>query len=68
MIGLVKGFFAFWYDFIVGDSIILAIGGPAVLGLAYLVSQAGDAAIAQVLLPLTVVVTLVASLVLHGSH
>ena len=68
MIRLAKGFAAFWYDFIVGDSMILAIGGPAVLGLAYLVSHAGDPAIAQVLLPITVVVTLVASLVLRGSH
>jgi len=68
MIRLARGFLLFWYDFIVGDSIILAIGGLAVLGLAYLVSHAGDAAIAQVLLPLTVIVTLVVSLVLRSSH
>jgi len=65
---LVRGFFAFWYDFIVGDSVMLAIGGPAVLVVAYVVSHAGDAAAAQVLLPLSVVMTLVASLVLRGSH
>jgi hypothetical protein len=57
-----SGFGRFWYDFIVGDSIVLAIGGPGVLGVSYLLTGSIDQAMLQVLLPAAVVATLVASL------
>ena len=62
MIKLAQSFARFWYDFIVGDSIVLAIGAPVVLVLAYLFSHAGNATAAQVLLPATVIATLALSL------
>ena len=62
MIKLTRSFARFWYDFIVGDSIVLAIGAPAVLGLAYLFSHSGSATAAQVLLPIAVIATLALSL------
>ena len=37
----VTGFFQFWYDFIVGDSVLLAIGGVLVLLLGYVAVQLG---------------------------
>ena len=52
----------FWWDFIVGDSIVLAIGGPAILVFAYALAHAGDQMLAQVLLPVGVITTLVLSL------
>lgn len=62
MIRLAKGFVLFWYDFIVGDSIVLAIGAPLALGLAYGFIHAGDRGIVQFVLPVAVVATLAASL------
>lgn len=56
------GFGRFWYDFIVGDSAILAVGGVAVLVLGWLMVRAGSAAPAEVVLPLVVIATLAASL------
>jgi hypothetical protein len=56
-------FARFWWDFIVGDSIILAIGGIAVLGIALGVSHAGAPRLGDVLVPLGVVGTLGASLI-----
>jgi hypothetical protein len=58
----IVGFGRFWYDFIVGDSVVLAIGGVAVLVLGYGLVEAGASSIAQVVLPLTVAGTLWASL------
>jgi hypothetical protein len=59
---LVRGFFRFWYDFIVGDSVVLAIGGGAVLVAGALLVWAGAEAVAQVLLPVMVAGTLALSL------
>ena len=59
----VQAFGAFWYDFLVGDSIVLAIGGIAALVLGYLVVLAGAAALAEVVLPVVVIATIVLSLV-----
>ncbi|MPZ49614.1 MAG: hypothetical protein GEU75_10015 [Dehalococcoidia bacterium] len=59
----IKGFGYFWYDFIVGDSILLAIGGVGALALAYIAVAAGGAAAAEVVLPLVVIGTIVASLI-----
>lgn len=58
----VAGFFRFWWDFIVGDSVALAIGGVAVLVLAYAMVESGMNLAAQVVVPVAVVATIVASL------
>ncbi len=52
----------FWYDFLVGDSTALAAGGVAVLVLGWLVVSLGVSTLAQVLVPLAVVVVLALSL------
>jgi membrane protein implicated in regulation of membrane protease activity len=59
---LVRGFFRFWYDFIVGDSVVLALGGGAVLVAGALLVWAGAEAVAQILLPVMVAGTLALSL------
>jgi hypothetical protein len=58
----VIGFGRFWYDFIVGDSVFLAIGGVAMLALGYALVQLDADAAAEIVLPLTVAVTLIVSL------
>jgi hypothetical protein len=58
----VTGFFQFWYDFIVGDSVLLAIGGAAVLILGYLMVQAGLDVMAEILLPLIAIGAVAVSL------
>ena len=52
----------FWYDFVVGDSVVLAVGGIGVVILGALLVSAGVASFAQLLLPLAVVTTLAISL------
>jgi uncharacterized membrane protein YjjP (DUF1212 family) len=47
----IAGFFQFWYDFIVGDSVLLAIGGAGVLILGYALVQANADLAAEVILP-----------------
>ena len=49
------GFARFWYDFIVGDSWLLAAAGAIVLGLAWALTDIGADHIAEVALPLIVV-------------
>lgn len=56
------GFCAFWWDFIVGDSIVLAIGGLGVLALGALLVHGGYPGVAEVALPGIVIATLVGSL------
>lgn len=58
----IAAFGHFWYDFIVGDSVVLALGGVSVLALGWLFSRIGDGVIAEVLVPLVVVATLALSL------
>ncbi len=58
----IAAFGAFWYDFLVGDSIVLAIGGVGTLVLGYLVARTAGDALPQVIVPAAVVVTLLASL------
>jgi hypothetical protein len=48
----------FWYDFIVGDSAVLAIGGVIALALTALLITNGAGASAPVVLPVLVAVTL----------
>lgn len=52
----------FWYDFIVGDSAVLAVGGIAVLLLAAALARSPANDLVQPLLPALVVVTLAISL------
>lgn len=56
------GFFAFWWDFIVGDSIILAIGTVVALVSASALAHNGYGLAAEILLPSAVVLTLAAAL------
>jgi hypothetical protein len=58
----ITGFAAFWYDFIVGDSIVLAIGGVAVLAIGALLVHWDMRTVAEVALPAIVVGTLALSL------
>ncbi len=52
----------FWYDFIVGDSMALAIGGAGALALAAALVHSQASALAEFALPAIVVGTLVISL------
>jgi hypothetical protein len=61
----IVGFGQFWWDFIVGDSAVLAIGGVGVLLLAYLLVEAGSSTAAEVLMPLVVFGAVAASLPLR---
>jgi hypothetical protein len=61
----IVGFGRFWWDFIVGDSAVLAVGGVGILALGYLVVQAGDAAMAEIVLPLGVFAAVALSLPLR---
>ena len=57
-----KGFALFWYDFIVGDSIILAIGGVLIVALGYGLVELDASAVAEVVLPIAAVATIFLSL------
>ena len=58
----ITGFGAFWYDFIVGDSIALAIGGAAVLIVGAVLVQLDMRSVAEFALPTIVLGTLAVSL------
>jgi hypothetical protein len=51
----ITGFVRFWYDFIVGDSWLLAACGGLVLGLVWLLTDVGADHVAEVAVPLTVI-------------
>lgn len=55
------GFAQFWYEFIVGDDVTLAIGGVGVLILGALLVRGGYLAAAEAALPLTVIATIAIS-------
>lgn len=57
-----RGFGRFWYDFLVGDSAVLAVGGVFVLVLGWLAASLAGVALAQVLVPLAVTGVLAFSL------
>jgi hypothetical protein len=61
-VNYVARFGRFWYDFVVGDSVALAIGAVAALGVGALLVWAGADTLAEVLLPVAVVVALAISL------
>jgi hypothetical protein len=52
----------FWWDFIVGDSIALAVGTLVALGLAYGLANQVDSLAAEILLPVAIIATLIISL------
>ncbi len=58
----IKGFGLFWYDFLVGDSIVLAIGGVLIVALGYGLVQLNAQTIAEVVLPIAGVATIFISL------
>ena len=58
-------FARFWYDFIVGDSITLALGGVGALAVASVLSRSLDGWMLQLLLPVAIVGTLAASALWH---
>lgn len=58
----VVGFGRFWYDFIVGDSVALAIGGGGSLAIGAALAHSGVPTLAEFALPAIVVATLVFSL------
>ena len=57
-----SAFGRFWWDFIVGDSVTLAVGGATVLVLGALLVAAGADELVQIALPLAVAATLALSL------
>lgn len=58
----VVGFARFWYDFIVGDSSVLAAGGAAALVIGAILVHANAPHVAEVALPAAVVATLAISI------
>ena len=52
----------FWWDFIVGDSVTLAVGSAAALAATWLIARSVAPDSAQVVLPLAILVTLVLAL------
>ena len=58
----ITGFGAFWYDFIVGDSVVLAIGGAAVLASGAVLVHWDMHTAAELALPAIVIGTLGVSL------
>lgn len=63
----ITGFGRFWWDFIVGDSIFLAIGAPVAFMAAYLVDRSSLSTLAEIALPAIVIGTLLVSL-RGGDH
>jgi len=63
----ITGFGMFWWDFIVGDSIALAIGGVLVLLIAWGLVRADQQMAVQLAMPAIVVATLAVSLLRGDS-
>jgi hypothetical protein len=61
-LAVIAGFARFWYDFIVGDSALLAVGGGLVLTMGYLLVHAGSDVAAEVALPLVAIGAVATSL------
>lgn len=57
-----RGFGLFWWDFIVGDSIALAIGALIAVGIAFALVHSAPNGVVEVVLPLVVIATIAASL------
>ena len=57
----ISAFGRFWYDFIVGDSVELAIGGGAVIAVSALLVGLDFDVAAEIMMPVLVVATLAIS-------
>ena len=55
-------FARFWYDFTVGDSVVLAIGGAGSIAIGALLAHNNAGAIVEPVLPAVVIATLAISL------
>ncbi|MGH2633829.1 MAG: hypothetical protein ACRDG3_10505 [Tepidiformaceae bacterium] len=62
IVKFVRAFGFFWWDFIVGDSIVLAVGSVATILIAFGLAHSGVSAAAQVVLPAAVLLTLTVAL------
>lgn len=58
----IRAFGLFWWDFIVGDSVVLAVGSIATILAAFLLAHSGIGGAAQVVLPAAVLLTLAVAL------
>lgn len=58
----VRGFGLFWWDFIVGDSIVLAVGVLAVVGIGFALASVRGTGLVEIIVPGGVILTLVLSL------
>jgi hypothetical protein len=63
----VRGFILFWWDFIVGDSVVLAVGTVATILLAFGLAHSAVSDAAQVVLPAAVLLTLTVALARRWS-
>jgi hypothetical protein len=61
-VGVLGRFFVFWYDFIVGDDWVLAVGVVVLLAVAAALARSELSPLAWVVMPLGVVVIVVVSL------
>jgi hypothetical protein len=61
-VGVLGRFFAFWYDFIVGDDWVLAVGVVILLAVAAALARSELSPLAWIVMPLGVVVIVVVSL------
>ncbi len=61
--GFLRDFGMFWWDFIVGDSLTLAVGVLVAVGLAFALVHTAPTGVVEVVLPLVVAATLAASLI-----
>ncbi|MEO6044536.1 MAG: hypothetical protein ABIQ47_11520 [Tepidiformaceae bacterium] len=57
-----KGFGLFWWDFIVGDSMVLAGGVLTVVGVGYVLATMRDTGLIELVVPAGVILTLALSL------
>jgi hypothetical protein len=58
----IRGFVLFWYDFIVGDSMTLAVGSALVLLVGFVLARVASAGVVEIAVPALVLATLGASL------
>ena len=58
----IVAFGRFWYDFIVGDSAVLAIGGVLVLLVGFILGRTQSGLLPQLVLPVAAIGIVVASL------
>ena len=58
----ITGFARFWYDFVVGDSWLLAVAGAAVLVLGYALVEANLDVLAELLIPIVAIAGVAVSL------